>query len=105
MMCDMSEMQHAAEVPPWTQGWRMRRALDHAGITVETMISDLGISRGTASRWLHDKGPVRDIYLKQWALRCGVAFAWLKDGTVGETYPRTNDQYFADSADFYDVAA
>jgi transcriptional regulator with XRE-family HTH domain len=76
-------MQQSEAVPQWTRGWRMRRALDHAGLTVETMIAELGVSRGTASRWLHDKGPVRDIYLKQWALRCGVPFDWLKDGRMG----------------------
>jgi transcriptional regulator with XRE-family HTH domain len=96
----MSEMQQSAEVPQWTRGWRMRRALDHAGLTVETMISELGISRGTASRWLHDKGPVRDIYLKQWALRCGVSFDWLKSGgPAGQeaTSPGTTDRYLGRS--------
>lgn len=70
-------------VPDWTVGWRMQRALTHAGLHVEEMADELGVSRSTVSRWVNDKGPVRPIYLKQWALRCGVPFEWLQTGAVG----------------------
>jgi transcriptional regulator with XRE-family HTH domain len=65
-------------VPDWTLGWRMNRALAHAGVSVQEMASDLGVSRGTLSRWMSDHGAApRAIYLKQWALRTGVDYGWL----------------------------
>lgn len=83
-MIPMSEMQTGDVVPQWTLGWRLQRALSHADMKVEQMADELGISRGTASRWLNDRGPVREIYLKQWAMRCGVAFEWIKSGAATE---------------------
>lgn len=67
-------------IPEWTLGWRMQRALAHAGLHVEQISDELEVSRSTVSRWINDKGPVRTVYLKQWALRCGVRYDWLKDG-------------------------
>ena len=68
-------------VPEWTLGWRMQRALAHAGIRAEDMAAELGVVRATVSRWMHDKGsPPRTIYLRQWALRTGVPFEWLTSG-------------------------
>ena len=65
-------------IPAWTLGWRMRRALAHAGLSVETMADDLGFERKSLSRWMNDKGaPPRPVYLKQWALITGVPYRWL----------------------------
>lgn len=72
--------QSTETVPEWTLGWRMQRALTHAHLHVEQMSDELGVSRSTVSRWINDKGPVRPIYLKQWALRCGVPYEWLATG-------------------------
>lgn len=89
-MIRMSEMQSEA-IPPLTLGWRLQMSLDHAGVKVADMADELGAARSTVSRWLNDRGPVRDIYLKQWALRCGVPYSWLKEGqTLGApTIPRS----------------
>jgi transcriptional regulator with XRE-family HTH domain len=73
-------------IPQWTRGWRLQRALGHLKettgeiLTAEQFGDELGVSRSTLSRWMNDHGPVRDIYLRQWAFRCGVNFNWLKDG-------------------------
>jgi transcriptional regulator with XRE-family HTH domain len=75
--------QRSESVPEWTLGWRIQRALDHAGLTVEQIADDLGVSRSTVSRWIHDKGPVRKIYLSQIALRCAVPAEWLRTGVAG----------------------
>jgi transcriptional regulator with XRE-family HTH domain len=68
-------------IPEWTLGWRLNRALKHAGISAADMAADLGISRATVSRWINDHGaPPRVGYVKLWALRTGVSTEWLLEG-------------------------
>jgi len=70
-------------VPDWTRGWRLRRALEYAGIGVAEMADELGVSRQTLTRWMHNDGvPIRSVYLKQWALRCGVPLEWITEGST-----------------------
>lgn len=66
-------------VPTWTTGWRMQRALAHAGISVEQMAQELGVSRSTVSRWLNDRGTPSRGYLTLWAQRTGVPYEWLNE--------------------------
>lgn len=81
----MTETPASALVPEWTLGWRLQRALAHAGVTVGQIAGEMNVSRGTVSRWLNDRGaPPRPIYLKEWALRCGVPVTWLKDGVTSQ---------------------
>lgn len=79
-------MEHTAEgpeVPEWTIGWRMQRALAHASIDTTEMADELGVSRQTVSRWMNGHGATPRIgYLKLWAMRCNVPLVWLVDGTV-----------------------
>lgn len=58
-------------------------------MTAVEMADELGLSRSTVTRWLaSDAAPIRPIYLKEWALRCGVPYTWLaNEPTV--TKPRT----------------
>lgn len=82
-------MNKTQQVPQWTLGWRLQRALDFAGITATAMADDLGVNRGTVSRWMHDNGaPPRNVYLQRWADLCGVPFEWLKDGDESEADPK-----------------
>src|SRR6266496_4037232 len=86
-MTDMSESPQspqAGAIPAWTIGWRMQRALAHAGISVEEISDELGVSRSSVSRWLNDRALPRAAYLKVWALRTGVAYEWL----AGDQFPR-----------------
>lgn len=69
-------------VPDWPLSWRLRRALEYAGVSVGEMARELGVNRATISRWTHGSGRPRAAYLKVWALRCGVRYEWLFDGTV-----------------------
>ena len=64
--------------PPLTLGWRMQMALGHAGLDIQQIAEELGVARSTVSRWMHDKGPVRPVFVKAWAMRCGVSYDWLR---------------------------
>lgn len=80
-MVDMSEMRSPnSAVPAWTLGWRLQRALAHAGMTTTDMGEELGVARSTISRWVNDGGTPKAAYIKQWALRCGVPYEWLAFG-------------------------
>jgi len=76
-------MSYSNAVPEWTLGWRMRRALEHAGLQVDDIAALLGVSRSTVSRWVNDRGPVRAVCLREWAARCGVDYGWLAAGARG----------------------
>lgn len=69
-------------VPEITVGMRLDIAMRHAGIKSGELADELGIDRGTVSRWINDrhKRPIPRLYLKTIALRCGVPFEWLESG-------------------------
>lgn len=91
------------QVPEWTLGWRLQRALAHAGISAEEMGESLGVTRSTVSRWMHDRGgPPRKIYVRHWAMRTGVSYEWLSgDDDINdeqETASRLNRGYVGSAA-------
>ena len=75
----MYRMTQASErAPVVTLGWRLRMAMEYGGLKADDMARELGVHRGTITRWTHDVGaPPRGIYLRQWAELCGVPFGWL----------------------------
>jgi transcriptional regulator with XRE-family HTH domain len=79
-------------IPPWTQGWRLQRALSHAGMTTEQMADELGVARSTVSRWCNDKGHITRGYLTLWALHTGVSFDWLADEPNSRDIPTGREQ-------------
>ncbi len=83
-MSESPQSPQAGAIPAWTIGWRMQRALAHAGVSVEEISDELGVSRSSVSRWLNDRALPRAAYLKVWALRTGVAYEWL----AGDQFPR-----------------
>jgi transcriptional regulator with XRE-family HTH domain len=69
-------------IPEWTLGWRLNRALGHAGMSTQEMADYLGLSRGMISRFVNDRGRAPRIgYVRLWAERTGVSLQWLLDGT------------------------
>ncbi|MFF2454997.1 helix-turn-helix domain-containing protein [Isoptericola sp. NPDC058082] len=77
----MSTETAVGTVPPVTLGWRLQIALGHGDVSVQDMADELGVSRSTVSRWLNEHGaPPRPAFVKLWALRTGVSYAWLRDG-------------------------
>jgi DNA-binding XRE family transcriptional regulator len=88
-MTQQPDASSPALVPEWTLGWRLQRALAHAGLTSNEIADDMEVSRTTISRWLNDRGaPPRTIYVRQWALRTGVPYPWLATGEAGN--PKNN---------------
>jgi transcriptional regulator with XRE-family HTH domain len=77
----MRPAPHDPAVPEWTLGWRLQRALGHAGLSISNIASEMGVSRTTVSRWINDRGtPPRLVYVKEWALQTGVPCEWLLTG-------------------------
>lgn len=83
---------HVGVIPEWTLGWRLQRALAHSGMSVEQMARDLGVTRTTISRWLHDRGTPRLVYIRQWALMTGVPLGWLVAGDEPVAAPDGGDE-------------
>ena len=80
----MSTDAAMGRIPDLTLGWRLQMALQHGGVSAQEMADDLGVSRSTVSRWLNDHGAApRAAYVKQWALRTHVSYAWLSTGSDG----------------------
>lgn len=74
----MSDVAANEGIPEITLGWRLRIAMERANLKAEYMAEELGVHRGTITRWTHDIGrPPRPIYLRHWAELCGVRFEWL----------------------------
>src|SRR5712664_1096210 len=72
-------------VPVWDLPDRMRKALRHAGVEVQEMAEYLDVSRSTVSNWINGRiGPSTQT-LRLWAMRTGVPYAWLKDGSEVRT--------------------
>ena len=82
-MSENGNVSESIETPEWTLGWRLQRALAHAGMTTEEMAAELGVTRQTVSRWINERGAQpRAGFVKLWALRCGVPYEWLVAGEV-----------------------
>lgn len=77
-MFTMSDIDGHDDIPEVTLGWRLRIAMERAGLKAEDMAEQLGVHRGTISRWAHDFGsPPRTIYVQRWAQLCHVSYEWL----------------------------
>jgi transcriptional regulator with XRE-family HTH domain len=78
----MSEMRSIGEVPGWTLGDRLSKALRCAGMTTDQMAARLGYGRSTISRYINDRGaPPRRGVITQWSMITGVPREWLETGT------------------------
>lgn len=84
---DHMSIQTAGIIPEWTQGDRLRKAREAAGLDQNELAERIDISRRTVGNYESDRVEARMIVLKQWALATGVDLAWL----IGTTRPGGSD--------------
>ena len=88
----MSDMADFEVVPPLTLGWRLKMALDMAGISNAQMAEALGVNRATISRWMADRGaPPRRGYIVAWSNETRVGLHWLESGVMPDAGAVNND--------------
>lgn len=74
---------------------RLRKALEKSGDLAGSKCSNsemaqiLGVADSTVSNYIAGTTVPKDGFLRQWALRCGVPYWWLKWGALEEGDPRT----------------
>lgn len=74
-------MSDSQAVPEWTLADRLRKARVHAGLEQSDLARALDVTPSAVSRW--EKGaPIKRPFVSAWALRCGVPFEWLWNGTT-----------------------
>lgn len=90
---------------PMTQGERIWYALRRGHMGVNQMADELGITRQSLGAWISDRTKrVPTLYLKTIALRCGIRYEWLRDGTgspfvaSGEEAATVRDLYLTGEA-------
>lgn len=69
----MSMQTNASNVPQWDIADRMRKALRHAGISVQEMADYLDVSRNAVSTWINGRIAPSTQTQRLWAIRCGVS--------------------------------
>ena len=67
-------------VPQVTLGVRMQLALRSSKHSIEAIAAELGVTRGTVSRWMNDHAIPRLVYIRLWAQITGVDYDWLLTG-------------------------
>jgi transcriptional regulator with XRE-family HTH domain len=76
-----------AGIPEWDTADRMRKALREAGVTGRQMAAYLGVNEATVSTWINGRISPSTQTLRLWALRTGVSYTWLRDGTGARPGP------------------
>lgn len=76
------------DAPQLTLGWRLRMAMEKAGIENNEMAQLLGVHRGTITRYTHDESVPKRGFIAQWAAICHVPAAWL----AGELFSDPTDE-------------
>lgn len=86
MVCNALRMTNDVEVTPeWDLADRMRKALRHAGVAVQEIADYLEVDRSTVSTWINGRNQPSRQTLRLWAMRTGVPYAWLKEGSEVRT--------------------
>ena len=66
-----------ATVPTWTLGDRLRKSLQHAGLTPEDMADHLGVSATSVRGWMADRHTPNRATVMMWATITSVPLDWL----------------------------
>jgi transcriptional regulator with XRE-family HTH domain len=78
----MADTTTNTTIPEWDLGDRMRKALRHGGVSVHAMAEYLDVSLGSLHAWTSGRTKPRVQTLRLWALRTGVDYDWLANGTT-----------------------
>jgi transcriptional regulator with XRE-family HTH domain len=78
----MSMSTEGAFIPEWDLADRLAKALRACGLSAHEMADYLGVHRNTVSAWMNGRTPPSIQSVRLWALRTGVPFEWLLDGTM-----------------------
>lgn len=80
-------------IPEFSQGDRIRKAVEFSGHSVQAVADYLGVNRNTLSAWMHDRNRPRLADLRVIAEFTGVDLDWLTTGrselTGGYPFPVT----------------
>lgn len=71
----------SGELPVFEMRHRLQLALEFGNVSVVEMADYLEVSRTTVSNYLHGRTQPRRRDLRSWALRCGVPFDWIVEGS------------------------
>ncbi|WP_158087257.1 helix-turn-helix domain-containing protein, partial [Mycobacterium aquaticum] len=78
----MSTSTEGVFVPQWDLADRLAKALRVADVSVQQMADYLDVHRNTVSAWINGRTPPSTQSVRLWAMRTGVPYLWLKDGTI-----------------------
>lgn len=87
-------------IPIWTRGDRLRKALDFADMSVQSMADYLEVSRNTVSNYISERTPIPGASIKLWAMRTGVPRQWLETGQAPDGGPDGGAEVLARSEGF-----
>lgn len=77
----MTNAPAEGNVPEFDMADRLRKALRHADVGVQEIADYLGVSRNTVGAWINGRTPPATAFVRLWAMRTGVPFEWLQNGT------------------------
>ena len=74
--------------PILTFGWRLRLALDNAGMTLSELAEEIEMSRETVSLWANDHAePRKEMYYRELARILACDYTWLRTGHAPSPKP------------------
>ena len=79
---DSMSTQHAGHIPEWTQGDRLRKAREDAGLDQKELADRIGVSRATISNAEVGSRETLEVTIRAWAMATGVPLAWLQGRPV-----------------------
>ena len=67
---------------------RLAKSLQVAGLSVADMADYMEVHRNSVGAWLNRRSEPRPANIRLWAIRTGVPYEWLRNGT----WPEESDQ-------------
>lgn len=83
----MSTSTEGVPIPSWDLADRLRKCLRVSGVGVQEMADYLEVSRNTVSAWVNGRVKPQPRDIRLWALRTGLPFEWVRDGTDPQQRP------------------